>query len=116
MHNDSLIYDLINDLPLNLILHTYAAAVMKVLDCQHDNLKTDFKRYCPLLWELLLAILKPEIEQKPTISMSVQNQEVSKGEQNAFFIMNHILKLRGGKKLVARAALTGVYLDTQGTY
>ena len=88
---------------------------MKVLECQAVDLKDDFKRYCPLLWKLLLAILKPE-QEKPTISMTEQNQEVPKGEQNAYFIINHILKLRGGKKLVARAALTGVYLDTQGAY
>ena len=33
------------------------------------------------------------------------------GKHNAYFVMNHILKLRGGNILSARAAMVGIFLQ-----
>ena len=87
----------------------------KILECQQSELEKDFEIFCPLLWRLIVAIMTPQAQQrnlKP--SPSVNDALHSVGKHEGYFILNHILKLRGANRLVSHAALTGIYLETQG--
>ena len=85
---------------------------MNVLDCNEKDLIKEFGIQAPTLWNLIVSIVTPD----ETRFQSKEYQDSLKtiGERNAYFIMNHILKLRGGKMFAARAAMVGIFLDTQG--
>ena len=73
---------------------------------------SDFRRECPILWELVTGLATPSLTRWQ--SKEYQDNLPETSEHHAYFIMNHLLKLRGGSHLSARATIVGIFMDTQG--
>ena len=85
---------------------------MKVVSCNEASLIEEFSLEAPTLWNLILSIATPEETRYQSEEYKVSLKSV--GVHNAYFIMNHLLKLQGGNILSARAAMVGIFLETQG--
>ena len=85
---------------------------MKVLSCNEASLIKEFVIEAPALWNLILSIVTPAETRYQ--SNEFQRSLKPVGQHNAYFVMNHILKLVGGQSLSARAAMVGIFLETQG--
>ena len=83
---------------------------MSIYKCQEADLIEDFKRECPTLWQMIELIMTPE----HTRWQGKEFNPKEVGQHAAYFVINHILKLRGGTTLSARAAMVGVFLENQG--
>lgn len=81
---------------------------MELLQYDRLNVVKDFEEQCPVLWNVMQSIMAPQ--------SSETSKQIEKGFKNAYFVMNHIVKLVGGNSLTARAAVVGIFLESQGNF
>lgn len=85
---------------------------MKVLDCNESDLISEFKENIPSLWNLIASIMTLDETRRHTGKFRDSLKVM--GEHHGYFVINHMLKLIGGNVLVARAAMVGIFMETQG--
>ena len=85
---------------------------MKLFNYDEESIIKDFEKQCPVLWNTIVAIMTPSEASK--LSTMETGKRISKGKKDAYYILNHILKLLGSKTLTVRAAIVGIFLESQG--
>ena len=85
---------------------------MELFEYDEDAIMKDFEEQCPVFYNLMVSIMtSPETRKQ---SSKGKIERVVKAKKDAYYVMNHIAKLMGDKALTARAAIVGVFLESQG--
>ena len=82
---------------------------MDIIGCDEAGLIGELEVQAPTLWRLIMSIMTPGFNRQHS-----KDHARIVGMHDGYFIMNHILKIRGANILIARAARVGIFLETQG--